>query len=166
MKKIVIIALIIFVLLLQNNEKNIVIPQESIRFRIIANSNSKEDQTLKFAIAKDLTTNTFTNLNNVKNIDDSRIQIKNSIPLIETTLNKYNTKYNINYGYNYFPNKTYKGIEYDSGNYESLVITLGDGSGENFWCVLFPPLCLLEGQTNDTSEVEYRSLIKDILDRF
>lgn len=166
MKKIVIIALIIFVLLIQNNEKNIVIPQESIRFRIIANSNSKEDQTLKFAIAKDLTTNTFTNLNNVKNIDDSRIQIKNSIPLIETTLNKYNTKYNINYGYNYFPNKTYKGIEYDSGNYESLVITLGDGSGENFWCVLFPPLCLLEGQTNDTSEVEYRSLIKDILDRF
>ena len=43
--------------------------------------------------------------------------------------------------------------------YESLVITLGEGKGDNFWCILFPPLCMIE----DNEEYEYKSIIKDLI---
>lgn len=72
------------------------------------------------------------------------------------------SNYKINYGMNYFPSKSYRGIVYPSGKYESLVITLGSGFGDNWWCVLYPPLCLID-EDMDTSDVVYRSYIKDIL---
>ena len=78
----------------------------------------------------------------------------------------YKDNYNISYGINYFPEKEYKGVIYEEGDYESLVITLGDGLGDNFWCVLFPPLCLLEAEETDTDEVEYTSFIKEIIDKY
>jgi stage II sporulation protein R len=60
----------------------------------------------------------------------------------------------------------YKGKTYKPDNYESLVITLGDGLGENFWCVLFPPLCLLETSDEEIDDVEYTSFIKEIIDKY
>ena len=45
-------------------------------------------------------------------------------------------------------------------------MTLGDGKGDNFWCVLFPPLCLLEGEDNENEEVEYTSFIKEIINKY
>ena len=72
----------------------------------------------------------------------------------------------MNYGINYFPEKKYKGVIYEEGYYESLVITLGKGNGENWWCVLFPPLCLMEGEDNNTDEVEYKSFVKEMIDKY
>ena len=66
---------------------------------------------------------------------------------------------------NYFPSKTYKGIVYDGGYYNSLVVTLGDGEGDNWWCVLFPPLCLME-ENETTSDVEYKFFVKSIIEKF
>ena len=85
---------------------------------------------------------------------------------VKNILNKYDTEYKINYGLNYFPEKNYKGVTYKEGNYESLVVKLGEGKGENFWCVLFPPLCLLEAEESDKEEVEYKSFIKEIIDKY
>lgn len=65
---------------------------------------------------------------------------------------------------NYFPEKEYKGVKYDEGYYESLVITLGEGKGKNWWCVLFPPLCLVEAEESD--KVEYKFFIKELIDKY
>ena len=85
---------------------------------------------------------------------------------IEEIVASYNIPYSINYGNNYFPSKNYKGIMYQAGNYESLVITLGEGAGNNFWCVLFPPLCLLDNENEDVSDVDYQLYVKKLLDKF
>ena len=77
----------------------------------------------------------------------------------------YDKSFNISYGNNYFPEKKYKGLTYKSGEYESLVITLGEGKGDNFWCVLFPPLCTLEVDESN-SDVEYIFFVKEIIDRY
>ena len=61
------------------------------------------------------------------------------------------------------PSKDLNGISYPSGSYESLVITLGDGIGKNWWCVLYPPLCLVEN--NNSNNIQYKSLIKEIIDK-
>ena len=56
-------------------------------------------------------------------------------------------------GVRYIPEKTYGDITFPAGNYEALNITLGEGSGENWWCVLFPPLCLLDEGTESADEL-------------
>ena len=73
--------------------------------------------------------------------------------------------YKINFGKNHFPDKEYKGVVYNEGDYESLVVYIGEASGDNWWCVLFPPLCLLEADEADTGEVEYKSIVGEMLDK-
>lgn len=164
MKRIIYIVLIIIIYSLYlGTTKDIVIPKESIRFRIIANSNDPNDQLLKLDIKKDLEDNLFTKLENSHSIEESRKIIKDNEDLIEETLNKYDIPYSINYGNNYFPEKTYKGVNYEEGEYESLVISLGEAKGNNWWCVIYPPLCLID---QEKEENEYKFYIKEILDKF
>ena len=172
MKKLTIFLAIFITILCINKEENVTIPKEAIRFRVVANSNSPKDQEVKKHVVHNLNKN-ITKLQLVpRDISISRESIKNSIPLfkqgVETTLNQLNasSEYTINYGMNYFPEKEYKGIKYEEGEYESLVITLGDGLGENFWCILFPPLCLLEGEETEKDKVEYTSFIQEIINKY
>ena len=149
MKKIIIGLFLIMVTAVFINEKeNLLIPDNAIRFRIIANSNSEDDQNLKLDIKNEVEKELYKLVSEAKTIEDARIIIENNLDEVDNILKKYNVEYDISYGKNYFPTKTYKGIEYNAGNYESLVITVGKGLGENWWCVLFPPLCLLDEQSN------------------
>lgn len=172
MKKTLIIAAIIILILSNGKSKEVTIPKEAIRFRVIANSNNKEDQLLKKEITKNIY-NEFSKLSyQNSNISTVKSTIKAQVPVIESIVedtlkeNKITKEYDVNYGFNYFPEKEYKGVIYPEGEYESLVVTLGDGLGENFWCVLFPPLCLLEAEENDTSDVEYTSFIKEVIEKY
>lgn len=161
-KTLIIIAIIIIVMSLNKND-TIIIPKESIRFRVIANSNSQEDQMIKEKVVSKLKKNLKSLTYTPKNINDTRQSIKDNLKIIDETLKQEVKDYSINYGYNYFPEKVYKGIYYEEGEYESLVITLGEGIGNNFWCVLFPPLCLIE---EEQDEVEYTTFIKELIDKY
>lgn len=164
MNKIIYIVLIIITMCLWiTKEENITVPEESIRFRIIANSNNDIDQGIKMLIKKDLETNIFRLIQESKSIEETRKIIKENEQVIKNTIDKYNVPYEINYGQNYFPEKNYKGITYKEGNYESLLITLGNGSGNNWWCVMYPPLCLLESNSENYEEIEYKSYFKTVI---
>jgi len=172
MKKIVMVLAIGITILSLNKNSGVTIPKNSIRFRIIANSNSNEDQSIKRKVVNNLK-NTIGRLNyESKSLEQSRENIQKSLPIFEEIVNKTlsdvnpNQSYSIHYGKNYFPQKEYKGVVYDEGEYESLVITLGNGIGDNFWCILFPPLCLLEAEEQETENIEYTSLIKEIIDKY
>lgn len=171
MKKLL-VALTIFITILSlNKEDKIIIPKEAIRFRVIASSNTENDQYIKRQVVKDLNTE-IKNLSFKNNtLETTRMNIKESIPKVKTTVNNTlnrlnaNNKFFVKYGMNYFPQKEYQGIVYEAGEYESLVITLGDGKGENFWCVLFPPLCLLDTKEKPEN-IEYKSFVKEIIDKY
>lgn len=166
MKKIIYIVLILaFFALYLNNSKSNLLPEDSIRFRIIANSNSDIDQKTKLQIKKDLENNLFVLLKDSKSPEETKKIIKENEEVIKNTIQKYNVPYTINYGNNYFPEKNYKGITYESGNYESLAISLGEAEGNNWWCVMYPPLCLLESQSDNYDEVEYTSYFKEIISK-
>ena len=150
MKKFILITIIIFILI------QLIVPKESIRFRIIGNSNDIKDQELKMNIVKDIKKDL---LHKSNDIDEERKYLKEKMPEIKNKINNYTNDYSINYGKNYFPEKTYLGKTYKEGFYESLVITLGKGEGENFFCILFPPICMID----DTENVKYESFIKDVL---
>ena len=84
---------------------------------------------------------------------------------IEKSLVNEDYSYSINYGLNYFPEKEYNGKTYKEGKYESLLVTLGKGEGNNWWCILFPPLCLVEAEESE-EEVEYDFFFKNIIDKY
>lgn len=174
MKKVFIISLVLLGIATVNTRSNqVLIPKQAIRFRVIANSNQKSDQDIKLLVRNKIQTELYNDVVNTKNIKEARNIVKHNLNKYDTTVkttltkNQINQDYTINYGTNYFPEKTYKGVVYPEGNYESLVVTLGNGIGENWWCVLFPPLCLLEAEeTEEKTTVEYHSFIKDILDKY
>ena len=164
MKKIIYIVLIISVSYLWiTYEKNDVIPSDAIRFRIIANSNDRLDQTTKMLIKKDLEANFFPLLEESSSKEETISIIKKNQNVLKKTLEKYNVPYSINYGNNYFPEKKWNGKTYKEGNYESLVISLGEASGNNWWCIMYPPLCLLEKNTSQETDVEYKSYLWEII---
>ncbi len=149
-----------------NQDTNIIIPDEAIRFRIIANSNSEADQNLKLQIKENIETELNNHMKTAKNIEEARNEIKQAIPNIENIMNRYQISYKINFGMNEFPKKEYKGVTYPSGKYESLVITLGQGLGDNWWCVMFPPLCLIEAEESEKENIEYKFYISEVLKSF
>ena len=173
MKKIItIIVLIILMVVTMSKEEEVIIPKDAIRFRVIANSNDLKDQQEKKKIAKTLGNNITKLLKNQNSLQETRTTLKKNINTFTTTVQEemkndnYENNVEVNYGMNYFPEKTYKGVKYKEGEYESLVVTLGKGEGNNFWCVLFPPLCLLEAEEEDTNEVEYTSFVKELIDKY
>lgn len=151
-------------------EEVYVIPSDAIRFRIIANSNSIKDQNIKqkvkLALEKEIVKTTV----NAKNKEEAKLNINKNLENYEAIVknvlkdNNENIKFDLNYGDNYFPEKTYKGVKYEEGNYESLVVTLGKGAGNNWWCVLFPPICSIDESTS--SEVEYKFFIKEMVKKY
>jgi len=167
MRKTLLIVVFIVMILCINKKESIKIPKESIRFRIIANSNIEEDQKIKKEIAQNVFEE-LTPIKNFRNIQETRDYLVEKLPtfekIVDKTLkeNNKNTVFHINYGKNIFPEKTYQNITYEEGEYESLVITLGDGCGENFWCVLFPPICFIE----EEEDIEYSSWFKELFDKY
>lgn len=164
MKKIIIIAAVIIstLSLNKNYELN---KNNTIRFRVIANSDTLEDQEIKKEIVKNVS-GVINESQKSTSIEETRNYINNKLPefneVVEKTLLENNDKrdFKVNYGLNYFPKKELNNEEYPEGMYESLVITLGEGQGDNFWCILFPPLCMIE----ENEDYEYKSFFKEIFD--
>ena len=169
MKKILIIIAIIIGILCTNNDEGIIIPNDAIRYRIIAASNSTEDQIIKNKLSKEVEkylieltsfsrTTEETKKILLKNKDDIEKFVDNYLDV-----NNIDEKFSISIGKNYFPKKNFKGVEYDAGYYDSIVVNLGKGVGLNWWCVIYPPLCLID---EDTTEVEYTTFASEILEQF
>ena len=149
-----------------------IIPDDAIRIRVIANSDSLYDQEIKMKVKEKLEDDMYNILKGITKVEDARLKINENLDNVEediyTLLQKeqYKLPFTINFGLNYFPKKEFKGITYDEGYYESVVVTLGEGLGDNWWCVLFPPLCLIEVDEENTTEVEYTTMVNTIIDKY
>lgn len=167
MKKILIIVAIVISILCINKKDEVIIPNNAIRFRVVSSSNTLSDQTIKNKVSKniqnkiyELTKNTSTYTETKKVLDNNYEYLKDSIEE-ELKNSNVNYSYHLNIGRNYFPSKEYKGIKYDAGYYDSVSIELGNHDGLNWWCIIYPPLCLID---EDTTDIEYTTLAKELLE--
>lgn len=135
-----------------------IIPQESIRLRILANSDGTGDQLVKRRVRDAVVEQMngwVAQLDNPQSLDEARRVIRDHLPAIEEqvgeTLQKYGKTYDfqVELGTVPFPTKMYGGAVYPAGDYEALRVTLGEGKGKNWWCVLFPPLCFIDAGSGD-----------------
>lgn len=170
-KILVILSLIFLVVIITKKDNSFIIPQDALRLRVLANSNSAEDQNIKKEVKDNLEKTIYPFLKKANSSEEAKLILRNNLDLIETSVtntlnNEFNYGFNVNLGMNYFPQKTYKGVLYKAGDYESLVVTLGTGLGNNWWCVLFPPLCLIEAEESNIKDVQYKFFVKTMFDKY
>ncbi|MFD1036868.1 stage II sporulation protein R [Virgibacillus byunsanensis] len=174
MKKLVFFAFIFFILLLSMPTKGAgnqavqeddyqVIPDDAIRLRILANSDSESDQQIKRLIRDEVNEEITKWVEDIADINEARDLIQANLPeiksIVSSVLEQQDNKesFQVEYGDNVtFPTKLYGSFLYPAGEYEAILITIGDGKGSNWWCVLFPPLCFLDF-SNGTSVAETAS---------
>lgn len=126
------------------------IPQNAIRLRILANSDSPADQVVKRQVRDAVNADITKWVQDLKTTNQAKKVIRAHMPELERTVEKTlkqahaDSTYKIKLGQADFPTKMYGTFVYPAGKYDALVVTLGDGRGANWWCVLFPPLCFLD----------------------
>lgn len=165
MKKFILISFVLFGFILFSNKDYYISANDSIRFRVIANSNSFKDLMIKELIVKELSfyLSESSDLNSTrKNIIDNMNDIENKISEVFQK-NNYDKVFNIMYGMNEFPKKEYNGIVYEEGLYESLVIEIGEAKGDNYWCFLYPSLCFIDEKNNTKYKSKIIEFISDML---
>lgn len=131
-------------------EGAIVIPDEAVRLRILANSDSQKDQALKRKIRDEVNKEITKWVEKLESIKDAREVIQSHLSDIEKIAKQVLIKENssqsvkVEFGQVQFPTKLYGQFLYPAGEYEAVLITLGKGEGANWWCVLYPPLCFMD----------------------
>ena len=128
-----------------------------IRFHVLANSDSVEDQELKNIVQKGIRARFSKELGPHGSLEESRKTILAGLDEIEHTAAKLVEKNGFDYpvkvalGRTFFPSVDYGDISFPAGEYEALRIIIGEGKGGNWWCVMFPPLCYLDAASPDSA---------------
>ncbi len=162
--------------------------QNVLRLHVIANSDSKADQSIKLAVRDAVLEYGqglfLTGENSPATIEETKeILMQNGAGLmdsVEDVLYGLDADYkaSLRMGEYEFPDRVYGDTLYPEGDYQALRVVLGDGAGKNWWCVMFPPLCILEEDTGqseaesappqsteeDSVTIELKSLLAEFLD--
>lgn len=142
-----------------------------LRLHIIANSNSEEDTELKLKVRDRIIEEGICIFEKTENKEKAKAFINENLEKIceiasdEIKKQGYSYEVRAEVGEFMFPVKFYENLMLPSGRYEALRIVIGEGKGENWWCVLYPPMCALDGLTvergqkqleNELTKEEYR----------
>jgi stage II sporulation protein R len=150
-----------------------IIPDEAIRLRILANSDQEVDQQVKRLVRDEVSEQISGWVEDLDDIEQARQLIQSRIPEITETVRQVvaasgEKSVHVEYGEEItFPTKLYDSYIYPAGEYEAVLITIGDGEGANWWCVLFPPLCFLDfssGTVVADGDIETEEETEEIVD--
>ena len=145
---------------INNNKAQSSYKDKMIRLHVIANSDSEEDQELKLKVRDEIIHILNQELIACKAVEESKRIIQNNLKNIEDTAqrtlinNGYVYPVQAQLGMTWIPQKKYGKLTLPAGEYEALNIVIGEGKGQNWWCVLFPPLCLINNNEENTDMME------------
>ncbi|MDA8227302.1 MAG: stage II sporulation protein R [Desulfitobacterium hafniense] len=131
-------------------DRDSAITKELIRFHVVANSDSTEDQALKRAIRDAILEQVSDRLAQSNSLAESRKILIDLMPEMTTiakdVIRSWDKDYEVQteYGKAIFPTKSYGSLVLPAGEYEAVRVLIGKAEGSNWWCVLFPPLCFVD----------------------
>ncbi len=141
---------------------------EYLRIHIRANSNLEIDQNIKYLIKDkivDYLTPVISSCTTKKEFQQKLEENLSNIECISSNIlaqNNFNYKASAKVTNEYFPARTYDNLTLESGYYDALIINLGSGEGNNWWCVVYPPLCFL----NSNADYCYKSRIYEVIKKY
>ena len=131
-----------------------------IRLHVLANSDSEEDQALKLTVRDAVLKKTQTLLENVDSKEQAERVLRQNLPVIEQTARDAlraagaENTVTVELGQESYPTREYERLAFPAGEYLSLRVMIGEAEGQNWWCVLFPPLCLTAATAQSEQETE------------
>ncbi|MDO4481865.1 MAG: stage II sporulation protein R [Bacillota bacterium] len=145
-----------------------------IRFHVVANSNSPQDQALKLKVRDEVLNEVSQDLGAMDSAEESRSWLEKNAEEINRlaedviALEGYDYSAQTEIGMRWIPEKSYGSITFPAGNYEAFTIKIGEGAGENWWCVMFPPICIIgeepeingDSLTEEFEGTKYGELVK------
>ena len=141
---------------------------EYLRIHIRANSNSEIDQSVKYEIKTQVVDFLTPYIANCNTKNEAISVLNDNLDKIESVCNKvlkdsgFSYKSNASIKTEMFPTRVYEDFTLNSGFYDALIVNLGEAKGDNWWCVVYPPLCFTKGNKS----VKYKSKILEIIDNF
>lgn len=142
-----------------------------LRIHIRANSNSEADQDVKYMVKNAVVDFLTPLLAEATDKDEAKSIVLANKEGIQRTADRVLAAEGFGYTSNAvvrtedFPTRTYEGLTLESGSYEALVVNLGSGKGDNWWCVVYPPLCFVGGEMTG-GELQYKSKLLEIINNF
>ena len=143
-----------------------------LRIHIRANSNAIEDQTVKYQVKDAIVSYLTPVLAEAHTKQQAMTLISQNLGNLSEIARLTLSKAGYNYGANAilrsetFPTRCYDDVVLEGGEYDSLIIELGSAQGDNWWCVVYPPLCFVNAENNDTQNIVYRSKLVEIIKSF
>ena len=131
-----------------------------VRLHVVANSDSDEDQALKLEVRDAVIAVVSPAVEDCKTQSEAIAAIEKIIPEIEAAARSVIAEKGLSYkvsvalGQEYYPTKNYESCAFPEGEYASLRVLIGDSEGQNWWCCLFPPLCLSSATSKDQQSNE------------
>ena len=135
-----------------------------LRLHVIANSDSEEDQALKLKVRDAILAESEVLLEDCQTRDEAIAAVREHLPELEAAArqtmlaNDCHDSVHAELGEEVYPTRNYESFCFPSGNYLSLRIVIGEGEGQNWWCVLYPPMCLSAASAKDAQEDAYISV--------
>ncbi len=128
-----------------------------VRLHVLANSDSKEDQELKLKVRDSVLALTKELLSDCRSREEAIDVMEKNLALFEECANKTlaenvsNHRATVAFGDEFYPTRQYESAAFPAGEYLSLRINIGEAEGKNWWCVLFPPICLSAASKNENT---------------
>ena len=144
------------------------IQDKLIRFHVIANSDTDEDQNLKLKVRDKVVEVLSEKLSNVNSLEEAENVLKENIDYVDEIAkevieeNNYTYEVNTMLSYENFPDKVYGDYIFPQGNYEAFRVIIGEGKGQNWWCVMFPSLCFVDESKNSVDSSDLKEEIENI----
>ncbi|SDK86398.1 stage II sporulation protein R [Natronincola ferrireducens] len=141
-----------------------------IRFHVLANSDDPEDQVLKLKVRDRIIEAMAEDFETSSGVEESREIITNNLKKIEEVAakevfaNGKDLKVTAILTEDSFPTRRYGGVVFPAGKYEALKVVIGEGIGQNWWCVMFPPLCFVDvknGLTDAKTQQELKNTLSE-----
>lgn len=151
-------VLLLFAIDLAVPAKEAEIYDSVIRLHVLANSDNEKDQTVKLAVRDAIVRECNTLFANTQTTEEALSQIQSAAAEMERIANRVLAENGFSYtaravfGSETYPTREYDGVTFPAGEYLSLRILLGEGEGQNWWCCLFPPLCMSASTAEDSLE--------------
>ena len=140
---------------------------EFLRIHVRANSNSDKDQSIKYYIKDEIVQYLTPHIAQCHNKDEAVIVIEQKKKTLEYIIDEILKRNGLEYSSRIsvknekFPTRVYGDFTLESGYYDAVIVELGEAKGDNWWCVVYPPLCFTGGEN-----VKYSSLILQIIEEF
>jgi len=169
----ILIVCVVFVMMQFNGVDKVSASQyDCLRIHILANSNNEKDQNVKLEVKSKIVDFLTPYLERVKTKEEAKVLVQENKDVIKAVVDNVLSKNGFGYKSDcgvekkHFPTRYYENCLLEEGEYDALVVTLGEGKGDNWWCVVYPPLCFVNKNEKAEQNIIYNSRFLEIIDNF